>query len=60
MIKLNHLPNKVMDLVMDTARANNVTADKSIIILLEGILKNEAKRANKHGEIPTENTGSSS
>ena len=45
---------------MDTARANNVTADKSIIILLESILKNEAERANTYGEIPTENTGSSS
>lgn len=60
MIKLNHLPNKVMDLVMDTARANNVTVDMSIIILLESILKNEAERANTYGETPTENTGSSS
>lgn len=59
MIKLNHLPDQVMDLVMDNARANNVTAEKSVIILLESLLKDEAKRANNYGEYPVKNTGSS-
>lgn len=60
MIKLNHLPTKVMDLVMNTARLNEVTADKAVILLLESMLEYEAKRANNDGVKPIKNTRSSS
>ena len=60
MIKLNHLPKKVMDLVMSTARSHGVAADKAVIILLESMLKDEAERANNDGEKLLKNTGSSS
>ncbi len=59
MIKLNHLPDQIMDLVMDNARDNNVTAEKSVIILLESLIKEEAKRANNYGEYSVKNKGSS-
>jgi hypothetical protein len=45
MIKLNHLPESVMDLVMQTAREFDMKPDQVIISILSNTTKEEAKRA---------------
>ena len=45
MIKLNHLPDNIMDIIMDVSRECGVKPDKVIKSMLGLVSKNDAKRA---------------
>ena len=57
MIKLNNLPKKVMDLVMETSRESDLKPSEVIVAILLKTELDEAKRAtNEYTKIQHENS----